>query len=103
MSDREPNYAHNSSEDYAETPDPIPVGYIVLLREHGEWHDNWDGDVHADIRDGQEALADALRASFDAILCALVPQCDCYPFGVSPSTYEGPQEHCVIHGRGGVA
>lgn len=25
--------------------------------------------------------------------------CDCYPGGVSPETYEGPQEWCEVHGQ----
>lgn len=25
--------------------------------------------------------------------------CDCYPYGWTPDTYEGPQEHCPVHGR----
>ena len=28
-----------------------------------------------------------------------VTLCDCYLHGFSPATYEGPQEHCRIHGR----
>lgn len=28
-----------------------------------------------------------------------VDLCTCYPCGVSPANYEGPQEHCLIHGR----
>lgn len=25
--------------------------------------------------------------------------CDCYPGGFNPATYEGPQEWCPVHGR----
>ena len=25
--------------------------------------------------------------------------CDCYPFGYTAGTLEGPQEHCRVHGR----
>ncbi len=27
------------------------------------------------------------------------PTCDCYPFGLTPDSFEGPQEHCPVHGR----
>ena len=27
-------------------------------------------------------------------------ECDCYPGGWTPAMYEGPQEHCPVHGRG---
>jgi hypothetical protein len=27
------------------------------------------------------------------------PVCDCYPEGVSPEAYEGPQEWCDVHGQ----
>ncbi|MFC5268420.1 hypothetical protein ACFPJ1_40475 [Kribbella qitaiheensis] len=27
-------------------------------------------------------------------------QCNCYPGGFSPETYEGPQHHCPVHGHG---
>jgi hypothetical protein len=26
-------------------------------------------------------------------------ECECYPSGFSPASYEGPQEHCLVHGR----
>lgn len=28
------------------------------------------------------------------------PECDCYPGGFTPDTYEGPQRHCRTHGDG---
>lgn len=31
------------------------------------------------------------------------PVCDCYPGGFTPDTYEGPQEHCPVHGSPEVA
>lgn len=24
-------------------------------------------------------------------------ECDCYPWGVNPDSYEGPQRHCAVH------
>lgn len=27
-------------------------------------------------------------------------ECNCYPGGFSPETYEGPQHHCPVHGHG---
>lgn len=37
------------------------------------------------------AAKKALLESFNA--------CDCYPGGFTPDSFEGPQEHCPVHGR----
>lgn len=52
------------------------AGYIVLTETYGEWKDDWDGEVHAKLRDGYEALAEARAASCRAILvqCVRCPE-----------------------------
>lgn len=48
-----------------------PAGYIVLLRERDDrWADNWDGLVHPDRQAGDDALAKARAAGYEAILTA---------------------------------
>jgi hypothetical protein len=48
------------------------AGYIVVIREHDRWHDNWDGTVHLTRGEGEEALAAAGRAGYEAALTVAV-------------------------------
>ncbi|PZG12452.1 hypothetical protein C1I95_25730 [Micromonospora craterilacus] len=65
-----------------------PVGYIVLIREHDRWCDNWDAEVHTDQTAGGEALTGARAAGYEAILVAAVP--------VDAAPIETPEQSAAI-------
>ncbi len=52
---------------------PEPLGFIVLIYEHGHWGDNWDGNVHRTLAAGSESLAGARTAGYPAVLTQAVP------------------------------
>jgi hypothetical protein len=52
---------------------PEPLGFIVLIYEHGHWGDNWDGTVHPTLAAGNEALDGARTAGYPAVLTQAVP------------------------------
>lgn len=56
-------------------PSQLPLGYIVLIRDvDGQWHDDWDGEVHQTPEAGLRALAAAHAGGFaDAVLTSAVP------------------------------
>jgi len=33
------------------------------------------------------------------VIATSLDDCTCYPGGINPADYEGPQEHCSMHGR----
>jgi hypothetical protein len=61
-----------------------------------------DGDLNEIVN---EIVAQTMREQAERMaggpVTAATPDtaCDCYPGGVSPETYEGPQEWCEVHGQ----
>jgi hypothetical protein len=73
-----PNLGATSSNLGAAPTGPVadtttPLGYIVLIREHVRWTDNWDAAVHPTLEEGQRAVAAARAAGYEAVLIAAVP------------------------------
>ena len=80
---------------WSEIPWPLPNVHLGVSVESQQW---------ADIR--IPALLDtpaAVRWVSAEPLLGAVDLCNCHPGGFLPSTYEGVQEHCNIHGRNGVS
>lgn len=59
-------------ESVPSTP-PTPLGYIVLVREHDQWKDDWDGEVHPTLEAGMTSLNEALDSGWEAVLTAAHP------------------------------
>lgn len=53
--------------------DDAPLGYIVLIREHGRWTENWDGELHPTAEAGNASLAGARNAGYTAVLTVAMP------------------------------
>ena len=48
------------------------AGYVVLVWEHRQWKEDWDGTVHLTREDGEASLRECSRAGYFCRLAACV-------------------------------
>ncbi|MFH5231908.1 DUF5131 family protein [Antrihabitans spumae] len=81
--------------DWATSDWPLPNVWLGVSAENQQW-----ADARIPVLLDTPA---AVRFVSAEPLLGPINLCNCYPGGVSPSTYEGPQEHCNVHGRAPLA
>lgn len=88
------------------TPDPSPPRIALSPRAGWPTSEGWVADLvvwhqgHTLVSAtpvSREEMQDLINKAADTY--GIRPECNCYPGGFSPDSYEGPQEHCRVHGR----
>lgn len=48
-----------------------PIGYVVAIREHDRWTENWDGELHKSVEAARRSRNEAEAGGYEALVTEL--------------------------------